>query len=143
MFMMQSLQKIKDLINSFVYMEDKKKQKEMVLSAFFVLIMLLAIFSTHEFSKQTLYYFYPRGDVFNNILYLFLSFNWWYFIYIIDITKYNIIFFLSNLFLIFFNSNFINNVEHYLFILNKLFFEYGDEDIKSFIFLKKQENSFY
>lgn len=143
MFMMQSLQKIKDLINSFIHMENKKKQKEIVLYTVSVLIMLLAILSTCEFSKQTLYYFYPKGNNFNNVLYLFLSFNWKYFFYIIDITKYNLIFFLSNLILVFFNSTFINNIEHYLFILNKLFYECGEVDIKSFMLFKKQENIFY
>ena len=143
MFMMQNLQKFKDLINSFIFMENKKKQKEIILFVAFLTIMLIAIFSTHEFSKKTLSYFYPNGVLFNNILYMFLSFNWWYFLYIIDIIKYNLIFFLFNIVLIFFNPLFINNVEHYLFIINNLFFEYGSSDIRSFIFYKKQENRFY
>jgi hypothetical protein len=75
MFMMQGLEKLKNLINSFINMEDKKKQKEMVFSLVAFIIVLSVIFSTYEFSKKTLSYIYPAGNNFDNLYYLILSFN--------------------------------------------------------------------
>jgi hypothetical protein len=75
MFMMQGLEKLKNLLNSFIYMKDKKKQKEIIFSLLAVFIIFITILSTVEFSKKTLSYIYPAGNNFDNFMYFMISFN--------------------------------------------------------------------
>lgn len=141
--MMQGLEKLKNLINSFINMEDKKKQKEMVFSLVAFIIVLSVIFSTYEFSKKTLSYIYPAGNNFDNLYYLILSFNWTYSYYMLDLLKYNLIFFFSDLILLFFKNTFLIDLESILFNLNNLMLTHGMENISDYLLLKSNENKLY
>lgn len=142
MFMMQYLQKTKNLIVNFINSIDKKKKIEIIISFVSVFCVLLIIFSTYEFSSKIVNYLYPKGNNFDNFLYLIISFNWFYVFYIMDLLKYNLIFLFSNLLVLFLNDSFIRGVESYLLILNDSMLTYGSPNIREYVFYKKNENIF-
>lgn len=140
---MQNFEKFKTLINSIFNIQDKKKRTEIILVSIFIVIILMMILSTYEFSKKTYSYIYPAGNDFNNFLYLIVSFNFKYLYYISDFIKFNLVYFLTNLFLTFFDNMFVLNLETQLYLLNNLMYKRGSDDIYNFVFLKDTESKFY
>jgi hypothetical protein len=61
----------------------------------------------------------------------------------IDLLKYNLIFFFANLMFLYFNATFLTEVETVLYSLNSLMLVYGSEDINDFLVLKSSKNKLY
>ena len=61
----------------------------------------------------------------------------------INLLKYNLIFFFSNLILLFFKNTFLLDLETVLFNLNNLMLTYGMENINDYLLLKSNENKLY
>ena len=57
--------------------------------------------------------------------------------------KYDLIFYITNDLLMYFNSFFINNTETFLYKLNLNMFLRGDENIYEYVFLKTRENRLF
>lgn len=142
MFMMQYLQNIKNSICTFINNLDKKKKRDIIWSFTLVFVVLTLIFTTYEIDGSSSEYIYPKGNNFDNFYYLIISFNWVYFFYMLDLIKYNLIFFISNLLFLFLNDSFIMSVEADLFVLNDSILNYGSSDIQNYVFYRKNENIF-
>jgi hypothetical protein len=61
----------------------------------------------------------------------------------LDLLKYNLIFFFSDLILLFFKNTFLIDLESILFNLNNLMLTHGMENISDYLLLKSNENKLY
>jgi hypothetical protein len=102
-------------------MEDKKKQRELIIVIVYILTAALVIFSDQIFSMKTTTIFRPAGNIFENLLHIIIGGNFIYSFVFIDYTKYELFTFLSNILYLFINQDIIIDVENILFNLNMFF----------------------
>jgi len=146
--MMRIFENIKNWVNSFINMEDKKKQREMIIVIVYILTAALVIFSDQIFSMKTTTILRPAGNVFENLLHIVIGGNFVYSFVFIDYTKYELFSYISNILYLFVNQNIIMDVENLLYNLNMFFWKNGSENILLYEIYKYEEiffklNAFY
>jgi hypothetical protein len=101
----------------------------------------MTILYEFEFSTGPIRIFKPRGDEFSDLLYLFVTGNITYVLYILDYIKYNLIFLFLDSIHLFFNNTIQINMENSLLDLNIFMQKYGSNDIQQYLLLKNIENT--
>lgn len=137
--MMRIFENIKNWINSFINMEDKKKQRELIIVIVYILTAALVIFSDQIFSMKTTTIFRPAGNVFENLLHIIIGGNFVYSFVFLDYTKYELFSFVSNNLYLFVNQSIIIDLENLLFNLNMFFWKNGSENILLYETYKYEE----
>jgi hypothetical protein len=139
--MIKLIERVKNLINSFINMEDKKKKKEMTIFFVYFTLVIIAVLSEYQFSTKTIRIFRPLGNDFNELLHLAITGNTIYIVYLLDFIKYNIIFLFIDLFNLFFDSSVNINIEKTLLELNLFFQTNGYENVSKFLIIKGIEDA--
>lgn len=137
--MMRIFENIKNWVNSFINMEDKKKQRELIIVIVYILTAALVIFSDQIFSMKTTTMFRPAGNVFENLLHIIIGGNFVYSFVFLDYTKYELFSFVSNNLYLFVNQSIIIDLENLLFNLNMFFWKNGSENILLYETYKYEE----
>lgn len=101
----------------------------------------MAILYEFEFSTGPIKIFNHHGDELNDLLYLLVTGNFKYILYILDYIKYNLIFFIFDLFHLFFNDSIIIDLENSLLDLNIFMLKNGTNDIPQYLNIKNMENT--
>jgi hypothetical protein len=120
-------------------MENKKKQREIIIVIFYILTAILVIFSDQIFSMKTTTMFRPAGNVFDNLLHIIIGGNFVYSFFFLDFIKYELLSFIFNNIYLFINQNIIIDLENLLFNLNMFFLKNGSENILFYETCKYEE----
>jgi predicted membrane protein len=102
-------------------MEDKKKQREIIIVIIYILTAILVIFSDQIFSMKTTTMFRPAGNIFENLVHIIIGGNFVYAFFFLDFIKYELLSFLLDILYLFINQTIILDVENSLFNLNIFF----------------------
>lgn len=137
--MIRIFESIKNLTYSFINMDDKKKQREIIMVLVYLITAIIMIFSDQIFSIKTTTLFRPAGNIFENLPHAIIGGNLVYSFCFLDYTKYNLISFLFEIIQLFINSDIVIDVENSLFDLNLFFWKNGYENILLFITNKYTE----
>lgn len=140
--MIRIFEKFKNLANSFIKMNDKKKQREIIIVFIYLFVALITIFFDQIFSMKTTTIFRPAGNIFENLPHIIIGGNFLYSICFLDYIKYNLISFFLDILYIFINNSIILDLEKSLFDLNLFFWKNGSENILDYITIKYTEISY-
>jgi NADH:ubiquinone oxidoreductase subunit 5 (subunit L)/multisubunit Na+/H+ antiporter MnhA subunit len=136
--MMRIFENIKNWANLFINMEDKKKQREIIIVIIYILTAILVIFSDQIFSMKTTTMFRPAGNIFENLVHIIIGGNFVY-AFFLDFIKYELLSFLLDILYLFINQTIILDVENSLFNLNIFFWKNGLENILLYETYKYEE----
>lgn len=142
MFMSEIFERIKSLVNSFINMEDKKKQREMIMFFVYFTIIIVSVVSEYDFSTKTVRMFKPLGNDFDDFIHVIMTGNFLYSLYILDFIKYNLIFLFIDCINVFFNDLVTFNIDKSLLELRFFFKKSGAESIQEFMTHKNVETIF-
>jgi len=133
-------EQIKNLANSFINLNEKRKKEITIFTVYFIVIFMTILYE-FESSTGPIRIFKPHGDEFNDILYLFVTGNFKYVMYILDYIKYNLIFLFVDSINLFFNETMYFNIESSLLDLNLFMLKNGTNDIEQYLRIKDIENT--
>lgn len=131
--MIRIFENIKNLLNSFINMSDKKKQREIIFIFIYVTTALLIIFYNEIFGEKTTTFLRPAGNIFENLLHIIVGGNIVYSYCVLDRIKFDLIYFFSDIIYLYINDSIIIDLENKLFKLNRYFWRNGFENISTFV----------
>ena len=138
--MIWMFEQIKNLVNSFINLNEKRKKEITIFTLYFIIIFMIILYEL-EFSTGPIRIFKPHGDDFNDMLYLLVIGNIKYVLYILDYIKYNLIFLFIDSVHLFFNQSVYIDIENSLLELNLFVQKNGSNDIKHYLLIKDIENT--
>lgn len=131
--MIRIFESIKNLLNSFINMDDKKKQREIIFIFIYLATALIIIFSNEIFGPKTTTLLRPAGNIFENLPHTIIGGNIIYSFYFIDFLKNDLINFFFDILYLYVNDSIIVDLENKLFKLNFFFWINGTENILEFV----------
>ena len=133
-------EQIKNLANSFINLNEKKKKEIAVFSLYFIVLFMIILYE-FEFSTGPIRIFKPHSDEFNDLLYLLVTGNLRYVMCILDDIKYNVFFLFIDSIHLFFNDTMYLNIENSLLDLNLFMLKNSSSDINHYLQIKDIENT--
>lgn len=127
--MIRIFEKLKNWINSFINMENKKKQKEIIMVIVYVIVAALAIFWDQIFSMKTTTIFRSAGNIFENLPHNIIGGNFIYSFFFLNYIKYELISLMWSVMYIYVDQATILNLESLIFNLNMFFWKNGLENV--------------